>query len=60
MLFKVQDTSSEVYHINPQNVIYVKERLSHGLWKIAVVNGETIMTKNKSQAESLLDFLSRV
>ena len=60
MLFKIEDTTSEVYHINPQNVIYVKERLSHGLWKIAVVNGETIMTKNKSQAESLLDFLSRV
>jgi hypothetical protein len=59
MLFKIEDTTSEVYHINPRNVIYVKERPNFGLWKIAVVNGETIMTKNKPQAESLLGFLSR-
>jgi uncharacterized protein YybS (DUF2232 family) len=59
MLFKIQDTSDEVYHINPQNIIYVKERPNHGLWKIAVVNGETIMTKDRLQAKILLDFLSQ-
>ena len=59
MLLKIEDTSGEVYHINPQNVIYVKERPSFGLWKIAVVNGETIMTKNKLQAESFIGFLSK-
>ena len=59
MLFEIEDTSSEVYHINPNNVVYIKERPAHGLWKIAVVNGETIMTKNKLQAENLLGFLSR-
>ena len=59
MLFKIEDTSSEVYHINPHNIIYIKERPNHGLWKIAVVNGETIMTKDKHQAQTLLDFLSK-
>jgi len=58
MLFKIEDTTSEVYHINPQNIIYIKERPSHGLWKVALVNGETIMTRNKVQAQRLLSFLS--
>jgi len=57
MLFTIKDTSSETYHINPHNIIYVKERPNHGLWKIALVNGETIMTKDRFQAETLLDFL---
>jgi hypothetical protein len=59
MLFKIEDTSSEIYHVNPRNIIYVKERPTHRLWKIALVNGETIMTKNRDQAEILLTFLSR-
>lgn len=59
MLFKIEDTSLEIYHVNPRNIIYVKERTTHRLWKIALVNGETIMTKNRDQAEILLTFLSR-
>lgn len=59
MLFKIEDTSTEVYHLNPCNIIYVKERPTHGLWKIALVNGETIMTKNRDQAQTILSFLSR-
>jgi hypothetical protein len=59
MLFKIEDTSSEIYHLNPHNIIYVKERPTHGLWKIALVNGETIMTKNRGQAETIVSFLSR-
>ena len=57
MLFKIEDTSCEVYHINPHNIIYIKERPDYGLWKIALVNGETVMTKDKVQANTLLDFL---
>ena len=59
MLFKIEDTSSEIYHINPRNIIYIKERPSHGLWKIAVVNGETIMTKDREKAQVLVRFLSK-
>jgi uncharacterized protein YybS (DUF2232 family) len=57
MLVKITDTGGEVYHINPQNVVYIKERPNHGLWKVVVVNGESIMTKDKLQAQALLDCL---
>ena len=59
MLVKIIDQSGELYHINPSNVIYIKERPTYGLFKIAVVNGETIITKDLEQARILLDFLSK-
>ena len=59
MLIKIKDTSGEVYHINPQNVIYIKERPLHGLWKVAVVNGEMIMTKDSAKIKGIIDFLSQ-
>ena len=59
MLFKIEDTSGEVYHVNPQNIIYLKERPTHGLWKIAVVNGEMIMTKDRGRVRTLMEFLSK-
>ena len=58
MLVNIIDQSGELYHINPSNVIYIKERPTYGWFKIAIVNGETIMTKDSDQARALIDFLS--
>ena len=60
MLFKIQDSSdSNMVFLNPQHIVYIKERPNHGLWKIFLVGGEIIMTKNKKQIEILLVFLTQ-
>ena len=59
MLIKIIDQSGEQYHVNPSNVIYIKERPTYGLFKVALVNGETIITKDKEQAVALIHFLSK-
>ena len=62
----IEDSSSEIYHINPLHVVYVKEKKSIATmgrtssWKISLVNGENIITKNKIGVEALISaFLQR-
>ena len=58
MLFKIVDsTDLNTVYVNPQNITYIKERPNHGLWKIALIGGEIIMTKDALQARTLIDFL---
>lgn len=51
-MITIEDANNEVYYINPRNVIYVKKR--EPMWKILLVNGEIIMTKNKEGAMSIV------
>tara|TARA_B110000196_G_scaffold256881_1_gene227173 strand:+ start:712 stop:918 length:207 start_codon:yes stop_codon:yes gene_type:complete len=60
----IEDTSNEVYIINPINVVYVKEKQvpssniqGRSVWKISLVNGETIITHNSIGVESLIELL---
>jgi len=55
-MIRIEDVNQERYHINPKLVIYVKERLHNDreMFKILLVNGEVIMTTNKSGAEAII------
>ena len=48
----IEDANEEKYHINPKQVIYVKERDHMGkkMWKIMMTNGEALMTANEHGA----------
>tara|TARA_B100002019_G_C20915265_1_gene424839 strand:+ start:300 stop:494 length:195 start_codon:yes stop_codon:yes gene_type:complete len=52
----IEDANEEKYHINPKQVIYVKERENLGkmMWKIMMVNGEALMTSNEQGAKSII------
>ena len=52
----IEDANEERYHINPQQVIYVKERDHMGkkMWKIMMANGEALMTQNEQGALSII------
>ena len=52
----IEDANNEKYHINPQLVVYVKERENMGkqMWKIMMVNGEALMTTNHDGAMSII------
>jgi len=59
MIFSVTDNNGECYYINAHNVVYLKERKSYGLWKIVLVTGEAVLTKDAAAAKGILDFLQR-
>ena len=52
----IEDANNEKYHINPQLVVYVKERENMGkqMWKIMMVNVEALMTNNRDGAMSII------
>jgi hypothetical protein len=52
----IEDANEEKYHINPKQVIYVKERNHMGkkMWKIMMSNGEALMTANERGALSII------
>jgi len=52
----IEDANEEKYHINPQLVVYVKERehMGRNMWKIMMVNGEALMTSNEQGAKSII------
>ena len=52
----IEDANEEKYHINPKQVIYVKERYHMGklMWKIMMSNGEALMTSNERGAKSII------
>lgn len=52
----IEDANNEKYHINPKQVIYVKERKHMGKnqWKIMMSNGEALMTSNERGAMSII------
>lgn len=52
MMILIEDANKEKYHINPKQVIYVKERDHMGkkMWKIMMTNGEALMTSNERGA----------
>lgn len=53
----IEDANNEYYYINPKNVIYVKKRES--FWKILLVGGEVIMTKNSEGARAIISSFNR-
>lgn len=52
----IEDANNEKYHINPKQVIYVKEREHMGklMWKIMMANGEALMTSNEQGAKCII------
>lgn len=48
----IEDANNERYYINPINVVYVKKR--ENFWKILLVGGEVIMTKNEDGAKAII------
>ena len=55
-MISIEDANEEKYHINPKQVIYVKEREHMGklMWKIMMTNGEALMTSNEQGAKSII------
>lgn len=49
----IEDANEESYFINPRNVIYVKQR--ELFWKILLINGEVILTKNREGAMAIVN-----
>jgi len=56
-MIQVEDSNNEKFHINPNQVIYVKERfLNPGRgFKILLSNGEVIMTRNEEGARKIIN-----
>lgn len=56
----IEDMTDEVYYINPRNVAYIKEKKNVGAtrtissWKISLVNGESIITRNEDGVKRLI------
>jgi hypothetical protein len=52
----IEDANNEKYHINPKQVVYVKERkhMPQNMWKIMMTNGEALMTTNENGAKSII------
>ena len=59
-IITIEDATDEVYWINPRNVAYIKEKKNLGTmgrtssWKISLVNGESIITKNEKGVHALI------
>jgi hypothetical protein len=55
-MIRIEDSNNEKYHINPKQVVYVKEREHMGkmMWKIMMTNGEALMTDNENGARSII------
>lgn len=53
-MITIEDSNNETYFINPRNVVYVKKRNQLKMWKIMLIGGEVIMTKNKIGIESII------
>ena len=59
-IITIEDATDEVYYINPRNVAYIKEKKDLGTmgrtssWKISLVKGESIITKNEKGVEALI------
>lgn len=55
-MISIEDINSERYHINPRQVVYVKERVvpSGTIYKILLSNGEAVMTGNAHGAECII------
>jgi len=52
MGISIEDQNAERYYINPRNVVYVKQR--DQFWKILLVGGEVIITKNTEGAQAII------
>lgn len=63
-MITIEDTNNEQYHINPCQVIYVKERrhsTSNDLmYKILLSNGEVIMTSNTAGANKIINSIKNI
>ncbi len=59
-IITIEDSINEVYWINPRNVVYIKEKKNLGTmgrtssWKISLVNGESLITKNEKGVKALI------
>ena len=55
-MITIEDANNERYHINPKQVIYVKERVHSGklMYKIMMSNGEALMTSNDHGAKCII------
>jgi hypothetical protein len=60
---RIEDSNTEVYHINPMHVVYIKERFCGkekcAMWKMMLSTGEVIMTKNKDGVQKILDSVTK-
>ncbi len=56
-MINIEDANNEQYFINPINVVYVKQR--ENFWKILLVNGESIMTRNERGAMAIVDSIRK-
>lgn len=52
MGINIEDQNSEKFYINPRNVVYVKQR--DNFWKILLIGGEVIITKNTEGAQAII------
>ena len=59
-IITIEDMTDEVYYINPRNVAYIKEKKNVGStrtissWKISLINGESIITRNERGVKVLI------
>mgnify|MGYP003120615102 CR=1 FL=1 len=64
-IITIEDMTDEVYYINPRNVAYIKEKKNLGTmgrtstWKVSLVNGDNIITRNKRGVEALISTFAK-
>jgi len=56
-MITIEDANNEKFYINPVNVVYVKQR--EKFWKILLVTGEAVMTRNEEGAMSIVNAIKR-
>ena len=56
-MITIEDANNEKFYINPVNVVYVKQR--EKFWKILLITGEAVMTRNEEGAMSIVNAIKR-
>ena len=46
-MIEVLDNNGQLFYVNPNSVVYIKQRQNYGLWKIVLINSEHILTDSE-------------
>ena len=57
MIIEVTDNTGQFYYLNTDYVAYIRRRTNYGLWKIALMNDEHILTDSTASVNQIIESL---
>ena len=57
MIIEVTDNTGQFYYLNTDYVAYIRRRTNYGLWKIALMNDEHILTDSTDAVNQIIESL---